>query len=259
MTTRDLLPLALSVLVAGCGSVAVIEPSGGAGGGSPSGSGSGSGSGVGGELPGGSSSTGYPAPCSGPECTGVARLSTGVVRCAVRKNGDAACWGGKFPGNYDSAGDADPYAIPALHDAVAAAVGQSQMCFLRASGRVACLGFNSIGEVGSAPLGQTTTTPLDVPGVEDAVEIAAGTSFTCARLASGKVLCWGDAKLLGANLDETFSAPIAVVGLDDALSLSASADHGSVGEARTAAITGRAVGGPNAFPKASGLLPRCAS
>ncbi len=212
MTSTSLLPFAFLALLAGCTTV-TTEPS------------SSSGAGAGGALQWTSSSSGYPDPCSDPGCSGVARLSTGIVRCAVRKNGEAVCWGGKFPGSYDGVGDANPYAIPDLHDAVAAAVGITQMCFLRASGRVACLGNNASGEVGSEPLGVSIETLTDVAGVEDVVEIAAGTSFTCARLASGKVLCWGDGRLVGAGLDNGTSGPVAVVGLDDALSLSAIDDH----------------------------------
>ena len=224
MTSKFVLPLGLLALLAGCESPTGTEPSGsgGPGGAAPSGSGAGS---SGSSVQWTSSSSGYPDPCSDPGCSGVARLSTGVVRCAVRKNGEAVCWGGKFPGNYDSVGDANPYAIPNLHDAVAASVGDTQMCFLRASGHVACLGHDSGGEVGSVPVGASTDKPTDVPGVEDAVEIAAGTSFTCARLASGKVLCWGDSRLVGAGLDQGLSGPVAVLGLDDALSLSATEDH----------------------------------
>jgi hypothetical protein len=224
MTSRTLFALALAGLLTGCESFPGAQPSGGGGSGGAATSGSGSetsGSGV--QWT--SSSSGYPDPCSDAECSGIARLSTGVVRCAVRKNGEAVCWGGTFPGTYDSVGDANPYPIPDLHDAVAASVGDTQMCFLRASGRVACLGYNADGEVGSVPFGTSTETPIDVPGVEDAVEIAAGTLFTCARLASGKVLCWGDGRLVGAGLVQGISGPVAVLGLDDALSLSAMAGH----------------------------------
>lgn len=208
MNTRAFLASpALAMLLAGCGTVVVA--------GDPQESSS-------------STSTGAPpAPCSGAECTWIVRISTGVPRCAVRKNGDAVCWGGPFPGG-DGPNDDPPYAIPDLHDAVAAAGMNNQMCFLRASGHVACLGSNEHGEVGTVPLGESTSTPLDVPGVEGAVEVAAGLNFTCARLASGKVLCWGKADMLGAGPGQQ-STPVAVVGLEDAASLSIGYRHACSG------------------------------
>lgn len=42
--------------------------------------------------------------------------------------------------------------------------------------------------------------PELVPGITDAVDVAAGFDFTCARLASGAVKCWGRTEFLAAEM-----------------------------------------------------------
>jgi alpha-tubulin suppressor-like RCC1 family protein len=74
-------------------------------------------------------------------------------------------------------------------------------CLLLQSGQVQCWGDDDHGELGSiltSPCPNSnnrsaicTATPLVVPGVSDAVAIAAGGDFACALLASGAVDCWG--------------------------------------------------------------------
>ena len=58
------------------------------------------------------------------------------------------------------------------------------------TGRVSCWGSNDNGQLGD---GTTVDhfTPQLVPGVMDAVEVAAGELHACARRATGGVVCWG--------------------------------------------------------------------
>ena len=146
--------------------------------------------------------------CAGGCVTGsVADLELGRhMSCARFTSGHVVCWGNNNSGQL---GDGSPEAVevvrpaPALvaglSDAVDLVVGyhasgtadQSHACALRSGGSVVCWGSNRSGEVGVTPsLGERT--PVAVPGITDAVELAAGDQLTCARHADGTVSCWGE-------------------------------------------------------------------
>ena len=64
---------------------------------------------------------------------------------------------------------------------------------------------------------------MAVSGLTDAVEVTAGGGHTCARRASGQVVCWGDNQSgqLGDGTTIERHTPVAVMGLADAVSISA--------------------------------------
>ena len=125
--------------------------------------------------------------------------------CARTQAGDVRCWGnawnGKLgSGNEEHIGDDE---VPAsvepvdLGDAaVQLAAGNDHVCALLVEGNVRCWGLNNYGQLG---YGHTETigddeVPADAGDVSvggDVVQLAAGRSHTCARLASGAVRCWG--------------------------------------------------------------------
>lgn len=82
------------------------------------------------------------------------------------------------------------------------AVGLRHTCVL-AHGKVRCFGDNSRGQLGASdrPLGASAAHSVEVLLPSDAVSLAAGALHTCARLANGRVACWGDDQLgqLGGN------------------------------------------------------------
>lgn len=82
------------------------------------------------------------------------------------------------------------------------ALGWLHTCALRASGTVECWGAGFAGQLGDGLTAHSlcrtssgdvdcSTHPVAVAGLSDAVEIRAGAYFTCARRASGSVVCWG--------------------------------------------------------------------
>lgn len=75
---------------------------------------------------------------------------------------------------------------------VSLALGSDHTCALMSDGTVTCWGKNDQGQLGQPPerLAQSAL-PVPVPGVEGAVEVAAGHELSCALLAGGTVLCWG--------------------------------------------------------------------
>jgi hypothetical protein len=55
---------------------------------------------------------------------------------------------------------------------------------------VVCWGENDAGSLGDGTT-EDRLAPVAVPGIDDAVEIAAATDSTCARRRAGRVTCWG--------------------------------------------------------------------
>lgn len=106
--------------------------------------------------------------------------------------------------------------------------GGSHTCFIRPDRTVRCWGSNSKGQLGNGvDDGGKSAVPVDVIGITDAVELAGGGEFTCARLASGGVKCWGDGNVLGNDGDSgaMSSKPVDVVGLVDAVQIAAGVYH----------------------------------
>lgn len=115
-------------------------------------------------------------------------------------------------------------------DAVEISAGAFHTCARRTSGAVVCWGDNGSGAIGDGGAGGFRLTPVAVVGVSDAVEIAAGGAHTCARRASGTVLCWGwnDHGQLGDGTGgpgRFRATPVAVMGLSDAVEISAGMVH----------------------------------
>lgn len=133
----------------------------------------------------------------------------GRLTCAVLDTGRVACWGvgrdehARWLGALDFA--RVPILVPGLDDAVEVAVGWGHVCARKRDGGVACWGDGDHGQSETAgrvprlgatlepdaPSEHSRRPPREVPGLADVVQLEAGQDFTCARLATGRVVCWG--------------------------------------------------------------------
>lgn len=112
--------------------------------------------------------------------------------CAVLSSGRVFCSGAAVPGGSFNA----PVEIADLGTVRQVVIGSSHACALASAGTVKCWGNNSTGQLGDGT-NIARSTPVDVLNtvgalLTGAVELEAGDSFTCARFASGGVVCWGD-------------------------------------------------------------------
>lgn len=121
------------------------------------------------------------------------------LACALRTgdpNGELWCWG-----FYPFSLSHPRFSVPTVPDAGPPANGVKQiaiasnaLCTLLKGGTVSCSGNNLNAQLASDPTSATgidfSETPLDV-GLTNVVQIVGANATFCARLASGKVMCWG--------------------------------------------------------------------
>jgi alpha-tubulin suppressor-like RCC1 family protein len=140
--------------------------------------------------------------CGAQGCDEIATVvSGGDHSCAVTQEGRVACWGrgsdGRI-GDDDSRSALLPRAVLGLEHVSAIAAGNAHTCAITGDEHaVYCWGSNSHGQLASFDAADSATVPVAVVGFEtnrlqDAARIAAGDQHSCAVMASGKLLCWGE-------------------------------------------------------------------
>jgi len=125
-----------------------------------------------------------------------------LARCALRINGEVACWGRVGVANSaetrfirEEIVVVNPFAmVPAIGEVAEFAVGRFFMCSLTTAGEVRCFGRNDRGQLG---LGDTEdqlnpTTVKGFDGTVTSISTSMGGAFTCATTKSGALYCWGD-------------------------------------------------------------------
>ena len=145
--------------------------------------------------------------------------------CALLATGGAMCWGANKYGqigdgwafsNGDGVDQAGARAVEGLSSNVRdIAVGIEHVCAVKTDGSVWCWGRNQYGQLGDGSSIQRMT-PVQVPGIQNAVAIAAGSNHTCALDGASGVRCWGrnDYGQLGIGSANDSDSPVAVIGID---------------------------------------------
>ena len=157
----------------------------------------------------------------GPEFVrGAARSGDSLIAasrgrtCAVRRDGRVTCWG--------QDGVRERLSAAGLRNVVGITSGdhphqELHVCALHGDGTVSCWGPGRSGQLGR---GESFSgyLPERVPGIVDAVAIAAGSDHTCVVHARGEVSCWGDGGLgqLGGATLSRVSSPQRVPGIEAA-------------------------------------------
>jgi alpha-tubulin suppressor-like RCC1 family protein len=143
---------------------------------------------------------------------------SGFCGAAVLAGGTVATWGYNLDGELgDSTFSSRP--IPAVISGLTGitqlANGDFHMLARDAGGRVWAWGDNQYGQQGDSLAGGTYPTPGQVPGITDAVQVAAGTGTSYALRSNGTVLAWGDNRHgeLGDGTSVSQSRPEPVPGL----------------------------------------------
>lgn len=161
--------------------------------------------------------------------SGVTALAAGADHtCALLENGEVACWGQNSDGQLGASSTSDlrsPAVVNGLPGpARQIAAGVAYTCALLDSGELYCWGSGANGLFGPAG-GGAVRTPVAVDGLDERIRaIAAGQYHLCARLLSGRVVCWGG--LMTTAQAYTSRHPLQVEGLaGDVVQLAAGGGH----------------------------------
>lgn len=142
----------------------------------------------------------------------VVQISTGFEHtCALLDTGFVRCWGSNAQGRlgYGNVGNIGDYEQPSsVGDVVLdtpvsqVTCGYAQTCVLLTNGNVRCWGFGSRGQLGygnTETIGDNESASaagnISLGGL--ATQVDTGDTYSCSRLESGKVVCWG---ISGAHL-----------------------------------------------------------
>jgi len=157
---------------------------------------------------------------------GVLELTAGETHvCGLDTDGLVWCDGTNYkgqmgvpPGDYGAAQLTEP--------ATSFDAGGDHTCAAGESGAVWCWGVNTSGELGAPPTPYTWQ-PTTVPGIDDAVGVAAGERHSCALRADTTVWCWGanDSGQLGTAPRVDRHTAAQVPGLVDVVAISAGRAH----------------------------------
>jgi alpha-tubulin suppressor-like RCC1 family protein len=100
-------------------------------------------------------------------------------------------------------------------------------CALINGGTIKCWGFQgSYGQLGNGSL-TSSTSPVSVSGISNAIQITAGENHNYALLSDYTVKCWGENRYgqLGDGTKTTRTTPVLVTDLSDVKQVSAGRGH----------------------------------
>jgi alpha-tubulin suppressor-like RCC1 family protein len=176
----------------------------------------------------------YGSPAPVPGVAGATAIAGGLGQhaCAITSDGGVECWGlnsnGQLGTGAVSGSSSTPVPVANLAGpATKVVVGSAHTCALLAGGSVQCWGYGLDGQPGNGTTPTSQLTPVTVAGIANAVDLAAGSEFSCAVLQGGTVECWGENSdgALGNGTNVTSSVPVPVVGLTSATKVACGSAH----------------------------------
>lgn len=121
----------------------------------------------------------------------------------------------------------EPTPIPSHMDVVRVGAAGSVTYLVKGDGTLFSCGSGSHGLIGDGSFNVLRKTPVQVPGVSDAIAVAGGTSHVLVLRANGTVLSWGDGSFgkLGEGTTTARLTPGAVPGLSNNVAVGAGYHH----------------------------------
>jgi len=152
--------------------------------------------------------------------------------CAVLEDGTVKCWGWNYYGQLGDDRDCgtrcdEPVFAEGIDNAIDVSAGYEHTCALLVDGTVKCWGHNHFGQLGNGTNVYNSDTPIVVPGLYNAIDISAGSLYTCALLENGTIKCWGQ-NLHGQLGDGTTVDRlnhVTVAGISDAINIETGSGH----------------------------------
>lgn len=150
---------------------------------------------------------------------------------ALIQGGAVAAWGNDENGELGNGGagvELSPVVLPTVHGVSAVAAGCDTGYALLSDGRVLAWGGNLHGQLGDGHTGgeqASSSTPVEVLGLEHVLAIAAGCQTGYALVADGRVEAWGYDKYAqvgnGSTSPDEVTAPAEVRGVSGAVAIAA--------------------------------------
>lgn len=151
-------------------------------------------------------------------------MSASVVSTCASREGRVLCWGRLWDRTA-----LVPTEIIELRGAASVQLSAGATCARLVDGHVACAGDPRSGILGTFDIERSDgLTPIG--GVEDAIDLASGTSFACVLRSDASVWCWGDDSVgqTGQPIPDHRAGayapqlePLPVAGLDDVVAIEA--------------------------------------
>jgi len=166
----------------------------------------------------------------------VAIAAAGSQSLALLDDGTVLAWGlnanGELGRGMFSTSSTTPEPVEDLEDVIAIAAGGinagSHVLALKADGTVWAWGKNGSGELAADRNYPALASPEQVPGITDAIGVAAGSAFSFALLEDGSVMAWGANNVgqLGTGETSAFiDSPVEVADIDDAIQIAGGLQH----------------------------------
>lgn len=177
----------------------------------------------------GSMLAGNALPITAVDVLNVKALQSAAETNCVLSGSDLLCWGDNTDFELTDAVMASFTAIPSqlvLNGVQSVSLGGDgdtaggndptggHGCAVLGSGKVECWGNNRHGQLGRGTTSEMEAEPAEVSGLSGVLEVVSGAEFSCARLDTGAVRCWGrnDFGQLGTSMPTgTQSLPVPVV------------------------------------------------
>jgi len=162
----------------------------------------------------------------------VRQIASGAKHvCALQRDGRVKCWGRNSEGQLGD-GKAGSRIKPVFVSGITGATnlwsGHNFSCAALGDKSVRFWGSNASELLGAQARGKPKSgVPVVLSGVQNVAEIVGGKSHACARLATGRVMCWGsneNGRALGQG-QGTVAKPTPVRGFSNATALTAGAEH----------------------------------
>jgi alpha-tubulin suppressor-like RCC1 family protein len=139
----------------------------------------------------------------------------GQHACARHKDETLSCWGKNDHGQIGDATRLDrnvPTLVSGLTGVKHVAAGSAHTCVHRGDDTIRCWGSDSHRQLGLGGAAGDKDVPTLVPGLYEAVGIAASADFTCARMTDGWLRCWGanDMGQLGDGTNTERAVPVPI-------------------------------------------------
>jgi alpha-tubulin suppressor-like RCC1 family protein len=150
----------------------------------------------------------------------------GLHTCALISGGTVECWGDNQDGdlgNGSTNGGSTPVRVSGVTNAIQVSSGYDGACALLSRGTIKCWGRNDFGELGvevREGYGNESSTPVQISGITNAIQVSAGIEQTCALISGGSVECWG-ADFLGNSRTKGNPTPVQVPDITNAIEVSA--------------------------------------